>query len=240
MPIASRRPPPDEIAWSALGRRVPLTAVLVAAAAIVVAVLTWQVDSGAAVTRLDARVLDWMIAHRGEPLTSIARVITDLGDTLSMTVLATVTVCLFLWQRHWACAALVAITSLGAGLLVVVIKQLVGRNRPPELTRMVYEPSLSYPSGHTLGSTVVVGIVAITLIPRLRRRWARVGATVLAVLFPIAVGLSRVYLGVHWLSDVLAGWTIGLIWLAVCVTVFTVVRVQRAPVTPPVPAPAER
>lgn len=239
MPIASRRPPPDEIAWSALGRRLPLTAALIAAAAVVVAVLTWQVDSGAAVTRLDARVLDWMIAHRGEPLTSVARVITDLGDTLSMTVLATITVCWLLWQRHWACAVLVAVTSLGAGLLVVVIKQLVGRNRPPELSRLVYEPSLSYPSGHTLGSTVVVGIVAITLIPRLRRQWVRVVATVLAVLFPVAVGLSRVYLGVHWLSDVLAGWTIGLIWLAVCVTVFTVVRAERAAVAP-IPAPADR
>ncbi|MBF6202423.1 PAP2 family protein, partial [Nocardia cyriacigeorgica] len=61
----------------------------------------------------------------------------------------------------------------------MVIKQLVGRHRPPEVTRLVAEPSLSYPSGHTLGSTVVVGIVALTVIPLLRHTVVKVVATVL-------------------------------------------------------------
>ncbi|MBW0269991.1 hypothetical protein ATM97_02360 [Nocardia sp. MH4] len=220
MPIASRRPPPDDLAWSVLGRRPPLAAALLATAAVSLIALTWQVNNDAGIIRFDPRVLDWMIAHRGEPLTSIARVITDLGDTKSMTILAAITVAWFAWRRDWATAALVAVTSAGAGVLVVVVKHLVGRHRPPEVARLVAEPSLSYPSGHTLGTTVVVGIVAITVIPGLRRRWVRWVATVFAVLFPIAVGLSRIYLGVHWATDVLAGWLFGLSWLVVCVTVF--------------------
>lgn len=231
MPIASRRPPPDDLAWSVLGRRPPLAAALLATAAVLLIVLTWQVNNDAGIIRIDPRVLDWMIAHRGEPLTSIARVVTDLGDTKSMTLLATVTVAWFAWQRNWATAALVAVTSAGAGLLVVVIKHLVGRHRPPEVIRLVAEPSLSYPSGHTLGSTVVVGIVAITVIPGLRRRWVRRVATVFAVLFPIAVGLSRIYLGVHWFTDVLAGWLFGLSWLVLCVTVFC--QLHRSPTDQP-------
>ncbi|MFD8104462.1 phosphatase PAP2 family protein [Nocardia fluminea] len=224
MPTAYRQPPPTDVAWSALCRRTPRVFALIATAAVLISALTWEVTSG--ISRMDTAVLDWMIAHRGEPLTSIATVITDLGSTLSMTILASFTVGVFALRRNLPIATLVAITSLGAGVLVWVIKRLVGRQRPPEASRLVFEPSLSYPSGHTLGSTVVVGIVALVLIPRLRRHWVRVIATVFAVIFPLAVGLSRIYLGVHWTTDVLAGWIIGLLWLVLCLTAFT--RVRRA------------
>ncbi|MGW6626130.1 phosphatase PAP2 family protein [Nocardia sp. NPDC055002] len=219
MPTAYRQPPPTEVAWTSLCRRTPILVAMIATAAVLITALTWQVTSG--VSAMDTAVLDWMIAHRGEALTDIATVITDLGDTLSMTILAVVTVGWFALRRNLPVAALVAITSLGAGVLVWVIKRLVGRHRPPEASRLVFEPSLSYPSGHTLGSTVVVGIVAIAVIPRLRRHWVRVSATVFAIVFPVAVGLSRIYLGVHWTTDVLAGWIIGLLWLVLCVTAFT-------------------
>ncbi|MFD4430275.1 phosphatase PAP2 family protein [Nocardia sp. NPDC058497] len=233
MPTASARPPSDDVAWSALGRRLPLATTLLATAAILVTTLTWQVNYDAGIIRIDPRVLDWTIAHRGEPLTSIARVVTDLGDTLSMTILAALTVVWFAWRRNWPTAVLVAVTSVGAGVLVVVVKRIVGRHRPPELSRLVVEPSLSYPSGHTLGTTVVVGIVALTVIPSLRHATVRVAATVFAVVFPIAVGLSRVYLGVHWFTDVLAGWIFGLFWLVLCVTVFAWVYRDDTPADQP-------
>ncbi|WP_410877290.1 phosphatase PAP2 family protein [Nocardia sp. A7] len=226
MPTVYQPPSPPEVAWTSFCRRTPILVGLIATAAVLITVLTWEVTTG--VTTTDTRVLDWMIAHRGEALTDIATVITDLGSTLSMTILAVVTIGWFLLRRNVPVAALVGITSLGAGVLVWVIKRLVGRHRPPDESRLVFEPSLSYPSGHTLGSTVVVGIVAIVLIPRLTKRWVRVAATVLAVAFPVAVGLSRIYLGVHWTTDVLAGWIIGLMWLVLCVTVFTRVWVHSA------------
>ncbi|MFD3511151.1 phosphatase PAP2 family protein [Nocardia sp. NPDC058666] len=227
MPTAYRSPP--ELAWSTVCRRTPVLLCLIATAAVLITVLTWEVTSG--VTGLDTSVLDWMIAHRGEPLTGIAQVITDLGDTLSMAILAAITISWFAWRRDLPIAVLVAVTSLGAGVLVWVIKRLVGRQRPPEVSRLVFEPSLSYPSGHTLGSTVVVGIVAIVLIPRIRTHCVRAAATVLAIAFPVAVGLSRIYLGVHWTTDVFAGWIIGLLWLVLCVTAFT--RVWCAPIDRP-------
>ncbi|MFE1597036.1 phosphatase PAP2 family protein [Nocardia sp. NPDC058705] len=219
MPTAYRQSSPPVLAWSSFCRRTPVVMALIATAAVLITVLTWEVTTG--VTTMDIRVLDWMIAHRGEALTDIATVITDLGDTLSMVILAAVTIGWLALRRNLPLAALVAVTSMGAGVLVWVIKRLVGRHRPPEASRLVFEPSLSYPSGHTLGSTVVVGIVAIVLIPQLTKHWIRLAATVLAVAFPAAVGLSRIYLGVHWTTDVLAGWIIGLLWLVLCVTAFT-------------------
>ncbi|MBC7304550.1 MAG: phosphatase PAP2 family protein [Nocardia sp.] len=240
MLTAYRQAEPPTLAWSSFCRRTPAVVTLIGTAAVLITVLTWEVTSG--VTTLDNRVLDWVIAHRGEALTDFATVITDLGDTLSMIILAVVTLGWFLLRRNLPVAALIAITSLGAGVLVWVIKRLVGRHRPPEASRLVFEPSLSYPSGHTLGSTVVVGIVAIVLIPQLSQRWVRVAATVPAVVFPIAVGLSRIYLGVHWTTDVLAGWIIGLMWLVLCVTAFTRVRCSQptAITTLPNEAPERR
>ncbi|MFC4377806.1 phosphatase PAP2 family protein [Nocardia halotolerans] len=220
MPTDYRRLPPTQVAWSGLARRVPLAAALVVTAAALFGVLTWAVHGDMSGTGLDLRVLDWMIDHRGEPLTGIARVITDLGGTVAMAILAVLTGCWFLSQRNLPVAALVGVTSLGAWALIWVIKRVIGRHRPPMESRLVTELSLSYPSGHSLGSTAVVGIVAIVLIPRLRNHWLRVAAVAVAIAFPITVGLSRIYLGVHWATDVLAGWTIGLLWLTVCVTLF--------------------
>ena len=82
MPTAYRQPLPTDVAWSALCRRTPRVFALIATAAVLITALTWEVTSG--ISRMDTAVLDWMIAHRGEPLTNIATVITDLGSTLSM------------------------------------------------------------------------------------------------------------------------------------------------------------
>lgn len=212
--------------WTAPGWLAPA---FVTAAVLAIGGLTWRVRTG--ITPVDQWVLDWMIAHRGAPLTTAATALTDLGDTGSMAILAVLAVLVFVLRGHPRTAALVGSTALGAAVLVGVIKPLVGRNRPPELTRLVVEPSLSYPSGHTLGSTVVVGIVALTTIPHLRRRWMRWAVAGFAVIFPLAVGLTRVYLGVHWTTDVLAAWLIGLVWLTVCVTVFGRLC-RRFPVVP--------
>lgn len=205
----------------------PLASVLIAALTALVVTLTWQVDSGTGISWIDPRALDWLTAHRGEPLTGVFRVVTDLGDTLSMAILAALTISWFLLRRATAVAVLVGVAALGAGVLVVSIKHLVGRHRPPEVSRLVVEQSLSYPSGHTVSTTVVVGIVAITVIPHLHSRWIRVTATAFAVTFAIAVGLSRVYLGAHWFTDVLAGWTVSLLWLTICVMAYTAVRRHR-------------
>ena len=87
-----------------------------------------------------------------------------------------------------------------------------------ELAVPPLESSPSFPSGHTLNATVVVGVLAYLLLIRLVRPAARVAVLLAASGFVLAMGLSRVYLGHHWLSDVVAAWLFGLGWLAVVVT----------------------
>ena len=102
--------------------------------------------------------------------------------------------------------------------VIAVGKQLVGRARPPlEYAVPPYETSPSFPSSHTLNSTVIASLVAYLLL-HLTSLIARIMSVVLAVAWFVAMGLSRVFLGYHWLTDVLVGWTLGLAWVAVVIT----------------------
>lgn len=94
-----------------------------------------------------------------------------------------------------------------------------------------YETSPSFPSGHSLNALVIAGIVAYLLVMRQERTRTRVVTITLAALFAVSMGLSRVFLGHHWLTDVLVAWTLGLAWLAVVITahrLFLTFRLHRA------------
>jgi membrane-associated phospholipid phosphatase len=97
-------------------------------------------------------------------------------------------------------------------------KAIVGRVRPP-LTAAVppYEYNFSFPSGHALNSTVIVGMVIYLLVRRLRTRWARAAAVIAGIIWPLAMGLSRVFLGHHWLTDVIFASLLGAAWLALVI-----------------------
>lgn len=165
----------------------------------------------------DATWLQWFVDHRTDTWTAVAKAISAAGDTTAVAVYSTLA-CLFLaWRKDWDRAVLVAVTAAGAGLIVYFGKLLIGRDRPPVIDHLVTETNHSYPSGHTLGSTVVVGVLVAVAWSRLRPV-ARLVVTALATLFVLAVGFSRLYLGVHWPTDVLAGWLIGSCWLTICLT----------------------
>ncbi|WP_280195053.1 phosphatase PAP2 family protein, partial [Nocardia farcinica] len=117
-------------------------------------------------------------------------------------------------------AALVAVAGLGAALIVFGGKRIIGRERPPVVDRLAVENSLAYPSGHSVGTFVVIGIVAVVLIPKLTGTLARIATGTAAALFVVAVGCSRVYLGVHWPTDVLGAWCVSAAWILFCLTVF--------------------
>ena len=177
------------------------------------------VDTGG-VAGLDDPVLDAAVGARSTTLDGWVTRFTDVGGTVGMPVLATVVVlALALWWRRWTPVVLMAGAAAGSVLMTVAGKELTGRARPPmELAVPPLESSPSFPSGHTLNATVVVGVLAYLLLIRLVRPAARVAVLLAASAFVLAMGLSRVYLGHHWLSDVVAAWLFGLGWLAVVVT----------------------
>lgn len=176
---------------------------------------------------IDPPIWQWMVDHRSPAMTTVAIVITELGSTISMTVIACLTIGFLLLRRRRGDAVLVAVVAAGAGLLVRIGKTTVGRERPPVEYRLVTETNESFPSGHALASSAILGVVLVVLLPAIHSRGLRIGITVGVGLFVVAIGLSRVYLGVHWATDVIGGWVTGLTWLVVCLTVRQVWRQTR-------------
>lgn len=144
------------------------------------------------------------------------RDITALGGVPVLTLLA-FTVVLTLWmERHRAAAAWLTASILGAAIISPLFKYLFARERPAILAPELLPSSFSFPSGHAFMSAAVyltIGALLTRVIPNRRTRtFVLLAALVLAFM----VGVSRVYLGVHYPSDVLAGWTLGLCWAALC------------------------
>lgn len=169
---------------------------------------------------IDQPVLDAAVAARTPFRSELATDFTDIGGPVVMPIL-TVLVAggLALAWRRWTPVILMTIASLGSLAMTVSGKQLTGRARPPEsLAVPPFESSPSFPSGHTLNATVILGLTAYLLVIwSNRKRWRAVAVLLLGLLVAL-MGLSRVFLGHHWLTDVIAGWAVGLAWLAVVVT----------------------
>ncbi|WP_158675506.1 phosphatase PAP2 family protein [Nocardia stercoris] len=171
-------------------------------------------------TRIDQPAVDWVLPHRTGWLTRLAVAISDLGDTTTMGAVALVACAWFAYRRRWPQFAVTAAAAAGAGLVVGILKIAVGRARPPVVDHLVTETNQSFPSGHTMGSTAVVGVLTALTVFALRRRAARVAVIAAAAVFVVAVGLSRLYLGVHWPTDIIAGWALGTVDLILCLTLY--------------------
>lgn len=172
------------------------------------------------VAGLDRPVLDAALRLRSPGLDHAVTLYTDLGGPVGMPVLVTVvTVVLAVAWRSWTPPVLMVVAAAGSLTMTVAGKALVGRARPPLVDAVPpYETSASFPSGHSLNAVVVAGVVAYLLMRRQTSPAARRSTALLAALFAATMGLSRVFLGHHWLTDVLVAWALGLGWLAVVVT----------------------
>jgi undecaprenyl-diphosphatase len=218
VPVAVLVPLARRAGWSDPAVRRPvwigggLALVLLAAQVLaVIGVETGQL-SGA-----DHSALSWFVANRDSWATGVAIVASALGGTAAMTTLTVAAVLVLLYLRRWPAALLVGASAAGSGLLVSGFKTLYDRHRPPKSDQVIHYGGHSLPSGHALGSIVVLGLLAAALVPALRgaaRLWVLLGAVALVLL----VGWSRLYLAAHWLTDVVTGWLLGGAWLALAVT----------------------
>ncbi len=169
---------------------------------------------------LDRPVLDWMIAHRTPELNSAVTTFTNLGLTVPMVVMALLLSGLLYWHyREISIWVLMVVAATGSVIFTWVGKAAVGRQRPPVVDAVApYETSFSFPSGHTLNSTVIAGMLAYLTFWLAKRVWVRVLAIIAAVAWAVSMGLSRIYLGHHWLTDVVFAWLLGMAWLALLIT----------------------
>jgi undecaprenyl-diphosphatase len=165
-------------------------------------------------TAFDAHVTMWFVTHRTAFATDVMRITTRLGTTAVIVPAAVFVVSMLVARRRGHAAVFVDLAVGGAFLLSVLAKHMVGRDRPPEALRLADVTSSSFPSGHATqaAATYLAFAGVCTLVDGRSRLRAVTG--IAAALVIALVGVSRVYLGVHWATDVVGGWLLGACWVA--------------------------
>ena len=185
--------------------------VLAAANVLVFMLIAEDVLKGGGLVSHDQAVLTWFVDHRTQGLIHVAKVVSALGLFVSLAIMAAV-LGLWLWRRRWrvALAAAPLVALVFASLASTTAKAVFGRARPP-VTVHAEEVSLkAFPSGHATDAAAFFLSAAVVLaITVAHRRATQVGLVVTGAGLAALVGLSRLVLGVHWLSDVVAGWALG-------------------------------
>lgn len=141
---------------------------------------------------------------------------TDLGGVVAI-CLITAALVLFMWKKRMISRSLVLLLSMGGiAAAVTVLKVIFARERPSDVGAIISESSFSFPSGHSMGSMGLALAVILLLWPT---RWRTV-AIVAGATYVLLIGFSRLYLGVHYPTDVAAGWLLGAGWVALVYTIF--------------------
>lgn len=204
----------------ALGLSLTVTVLALAGAGWAFGALLQDVLGNDETALLDRPVQAFFLAHREAWLTHLMRVVTDLGGAAVLIPLAVAAGLLWRWRtRTWRPLLLLASASAGAYLLQVSVKQLTHRPRPPAALALAHFSGYAFPSGHATDAAAVYGMLA-ALLAAATPRWSR-KVTVWAVTagLVLLVGLSRVYLGGSWLTDVLGGFALGAAWLFALLTI---------------------
>ena len=196
---------------------------LVIAAALAVVGLTWgfvelldEVKEGQT-QRFDEWMIRWLREHEGPAwLQEVGRDLTALGG-IAVMALVTLAVAGYLLLRRRYHAMWLVLAATGGGLVLsTLLKYLVARDRPALVEHKSHVYTSSFPSGHSMMSAVVYLTLGSLLARIMPGRVLKLYFLVLAMVLTALVGVSRVYLGVHWPTDVLAGWCGGLVWALLC------------------------
>jgi undecaprenyl-diphosphatase len=166
-----------------------------------------------------------------------ARDITALGGTAVLLLVSAAVIVFLILLRRPGTAVLVLAATGGGTVLSALLKEVIGRTRPDVVPHAVLVQSASFPSGHAMLSAVTYLTIAALLVPVVPRRAARAFVILSAVALVLLIGASRVFLGVHWPTDVLAGWCVGAAWAVLCGLAAHWLRRRGAVTEPPAAEP---
>jgi membrane-associated phospholipid phosphatase len=188
-----------------------------AASGLLFSQLAEGVAGGGAIVHVDSSVAMWLHANATGLATVVMSVITQLGGAEVLLAVTLIASLVFLLLRRVAHAALMVAALAGAEALNWALKAAFERPRPELADPLATAAGFSFPSGHAMVSLAVYGALAFLIASAVESRRARLLVVSSAAVLVGAIGFSRVYLGVHYLSDVVAGYSAGLAWLTLCV-----------------------
>jgi undecaprenyl-diphosphatase len=169
------------------------------------------------VSSIDTWVYKEIASPMNPSLTLAMRFITESGSTMAVIILCLSLFLFTITRKEWAIP--VASTVIVTSLSNVILKSLFSRERP-NILQLIYEPDYSFPSGHAMINMAFYTMIFLIANKAVKNKKLRIGISVLCVILPIIIGISRIYLGVHYASDVMAGWLLGFVISMVIFKVF--------------------
>ena len=165
----------------------------------------------------DSTILWWLHQHSNSTIDQLMLNITNLGNPPLIVTLVVASLSLLLWYRRFWAAQILLLTCLVAVILNQGLKLVFAKPRPQLWTPLIIEHTYSFPSGHALGSAVLYGFLAVLLASQYPRYCAVIYAIAISIVG--SIGLSRLLLGVHYPTDIIAGYAVGLVWLITCIKI---------------------
>jgi membrane-associated phospholipid phosphatase len=216
--------PTDSLEQFSLPPRIAATGQIAVASAACLTVLlglaAWlitSIHSGTGLAQLDSPMLEWFLRVRSPDVDAAVTAFTNFNAPM-LGVGWVITTILFVVYRKWSVWVLMVMTPILSSNLTNWLKLSIARTRPPFAEAVPpYQPDFSFPSGHTLNSVAITGMLAYLAVWLARQAWVRIGAVLLALGWSVAMSTSRVYLGHHWFTDVLGAWAFGLALLTVLI-----------------------
>jgi membrane-associated phospholipid phosphatase len=217
------------------GLRLTLLAISMVLVAVPFSFLLLQVLRKGPVTRIDQSAASglYSFAEHRPWLQSCLTMISLVGKPLWLAIAVSAGAAYVFWRGRRRLALFLVATVVGGGLVDSAVKILVNRPRPEIDNPLIYAWGKSFPSGHAMSSTVTYGALLLVFAPALK--WhARIAAFAATCTLVLAIGISRLMLGVHFISDILAGYVLGLAWLIGSTAMFSIWRKEegKQPVHP--------
>ena len=179
--------------------------------------------------KFDMLAILWFVHHPGPAwLADMARDITALGGVAVLSLVTLAVAGYLIIARKRGAAILVLVAVVGGVLIASLLKHVIDRDRPPREFQTTYVFTHSFPSGHSMLSAVTYLTLGALLAQVMPGRLLKLYFIALGLIITFLVGLSRVYLRVHWPTDVLAGWTAGLVWAIFCLMVARILQRKGA------------
>jgi len=177
--------------------------------------------------KYDSAITEYVISFRNPTLNKFMQFVTNVGDIYGYLVLATVfTIFFYLKFKNWRYVIQMVIVLGMAALSNSALKQVINRARPDAL-HLVSVQTLSYPSGHAMSAIAFYGFMIYLCFTLISEKWLKFSLILLLIFLILTIGISRIYLGVHYPSDIAGGYIAGFIWVVFCIAVFNIVDLFR-------------
>ncbi len=176
----------------------------------------------------DTQAATWFHQHLTQTFVTILRALSEPGSSECIGILLFAIVLFFIWKRWWPSLLTLVVAVPGGMLLNEMVKLLVHRHRPYVDGAFVDWSGYSFASGHTIGATLLYGQLALFILPLIKRRHRRALVIATTTVLILSVGFSRIALGAHYLTDVLAAIFFGSFWLMFCLITGRLMR-RRSP-----------